>query len=182
MNFSDDRRESLQFRRELGCYYSKNSVTREPDNEEVQITWSVSLKPVTPLINGSILPMEKNWKPEHISPSHDTETQQNDSSHKKGTTTYVAAKEFFPAKWRKLMRCHLASVWQQHVSPKAEMEQGMEHLVWNRPALGSFYFDEKVKKKRNSHSHLGWMVRRKESRVSETKNKVDRKLRQTAHM
>lgn len=38
--------------------FNENSVTQEPDNKEVQITWSVGLKPVTPLINGEFSP----WK------------------------------------------------------------------------------------------------------------------------
>lgn len=108
--------------------FNKNSATQEPDNKEAQITRSVSLKPVTPLINGSILPMEKDSKLEYISPSHDTEAHQNDSVKKKEPPPMLQQKKYFQPNEGN-QRGLTWSQYDSNVPPKSEMEQGMEHLV-----------------------------------------------------
>jgi len=133
--------------RRIRMLFNKNSVTQEPGNKEVQITRSVSLKPVTALINGNILPMEKDWKPEYISPSRDTETRQNDTVTKKRTTTYVAAAEIFPAKWRKPVRSHLESIWQQCIT---QVRDGMvDGGTWSKTDLNWAHFTLTTRSRRN---------------------------------
>lgn len=137
--------------------FNKNSVTQETGNKEVQITQSVSLKPVTPLINGSILPMEKDWHPEYISPSHSTEMQQDDSvrEKKEPLPTLQQQKYFQPDEGNQG-----GLTWSQfdsNVSPKSEVEQGIERLVWNNPELGSFYLTKRSRRNL-SHLHLYPMV------------------------
>lgn len=80
-------------------------MTQDQGNGEAQITRPVSLKPSTSH-KWEHSPVDKDRKPNNVSPSTDTEVHQKVPAVEKATTTCVAPEELCPAKRRKPAGSH----------------------------------------------------------------------------